>query len=60
MIRVDKASDRPAPRPDGGFHGRGGYNQREGGYGGGGGYGNGGGFGGGYGYGALASFPPCR
>ncbi|RJE17655.1 glycine-rich RNA-binding protein [Aspergillus sclerotialis] len=53
IIRVDKASDRPNPRNDGGFHGRGGYNQYEGsGYRDGGGYrgGYGGGFGGG-GYG---------
>lgn len=29
MIRVDKATDRPRPPQDGGFHGRGGYNMSE-------------------------------
>ncbi|RMJ25029.1 hypothetical protein PHISP_04084, partial [Aspergillus sp. HF37] len=48
-IRVDRASDRPNPRNDGGFHGggyhgRGGYNQHDGGYN----PGYGGGYGGGY------------
>ncbi|KAE8386427.1 hypothetical protein ETB97_002541 [Aspergillus alliaceus] len=39
-IRVDKASERSAPRNNGGgYHGRGGYNQREGN-----GYSNGGGY----------------
>lgn len=46
VIRVDKASERSAPRGDGGFHGRGGYNRFDGG---GGGYGGGRGGGGGYG-----------
>ncbi|OJD24605.1 hypothetical protein ACJ73_04030 [Blastomyces percursus] len=48
VIRVDKASDRSAPRNDGGYHGRGHYNRFEGG-GGGGGYRGGSGYGGGYG-----------
>ncbi|PYH92716.1 RNA-binding domain-containing protein [Aspergillus ellipticus CBS 707.79] len=44
IIRVDKASERPNTRNNGGFHGRGGYNRGEGGNGGyRGGYGGGGG-----------------